>query len=60
MYHVTASADNTGLPKHGQFLSLPHGLTSGGKVIYRRAHVASVSVCNAIAELQGLGGEVTK
>lgn len=60
MYHATASADNTGLPKHGQFLPLPHGLTNGGRLVYRRANVASVPVCNAIAELQGIGSEVAK
>jgi hypothetical protein len=56
-YHEPASAgNNIGLPK---FLPLPPGLTSGGRLIYRRCR-RPVETCNALAELAGIAQAVTK
>ena len=59
IYHEPASAGNVfGLPKHTQ-MSLPNGLTSGGRLVYRRTH-RPVETCNLLAQIAGIGSEVAK
>jgi hypothetical protein len=59
MYHEPALAgNNIGLPKFS-LPQLPNGLTSGGKLIYRRT-LRPVETCNALAEIAGIGCEVAK
>ncbi|WP_108462241.1 hypothetical protein [Devosia naphthalenivorans] len=58
-YHEPASAgNNTGLPKFGP-PAIPNGLTSGGKLVYRRT-LRPVETCNALAEIAGIGCGVVK
>jgi hypothetical protein len=72
-YHKPASAGNSlGLPEINGLPALdwdeptnanqvtsffPSGLTVGGRLIYRRTH-SSVSICNLMANLAGIGPEV--
>jgi hypothetical protein len=58
-YHEPASAgNNIALPKFS-LPTMPNGLTAGGKLVYRRTF-RPVETCNALAEIAGLGTEVTK
>ncbi len=56
-YTKTAKGRNTRKPSESTFQHEPE-LTKGGKVIKRRCPQWSVSLCNAVAGLAGIGQEV--